>query len=107
MRILWVKGGKLLPVDTGGKIRSYNILHHLASRHDVTLLSYYPGERDVQYESELQREFPGAVALAIGGPRDMVGQALHYAVRFPRAAPYSVTKFTAPIVKQRLARLLT
>ncbi len=26
MKILWVKAGKLLPVDTGGKIRSYNIL---------------------------------------------------------------------------------
>ena len=24
MRVLWTKAGKLLPVDTGGKIRSYN-----------------------------------------------------------------------------------
>ena len=39
VRILWVKAGKLLPVDTGGKIRSFNILKQLAVRHDVTLLS--------------------------------------------------------------------
>ena len=40
MKILWVKAGKLLPVDTGGKIRSYNILKRLAARHDLTLISY-------------------------------------------------------------------
>ena len=32
MRLLWVKAGKLLPVDTGGKIRSYNLLCHLAQQ---------------------------------------------------------------------------
>jgi hypothetical protein len=48
MRLLWVKAGKLLPVDTGGKIRSYHLLRQLAARHDVTLLSYYGGTRDEQ-----------------------------------------------------------
>ena len=46
MRILWVKAGQLLPVDTGGKIRTYNILKELARQHEVTLLSYYGGPRD-------------------------------------------------------------
>src|SRR5688572_7413894 len=31
VRILWVKAGKILPVDTGGKIRSFNLLRHLAN----------------------------------------------------------------------------
>ena len=39
MRILWVKAGKLLPVDTGGKIRSFNILRELAATNAVTLLT--------------------------------------------------------------------
>ena len=40
MKILWVKPGKILPLDTGGKLRTYNILRHLAatSRADVSLL---------------------------------------------------------------------
>ena len=46
LRILWVKAGKILPVDTGGKIRSYNLLQQLARRHDITFVSYYPGVRD-------------------------------------------------------------
>ncbi|HEY2067186.1 MAG TPA: glycosyltransferase family 4 protein [Gemmatimonadaceae bacterium] len=105
-RILWVKGGKLLPVDTGGKIRSYNILRHLAQRHHVTLLSYYPGRRDTEYELALEREFPGAIPVALGDSESRIGQAVHYAVRVPRAAPYSVTKFTSPRVGERVGELL-
>jgi hypothetical protein len=46
VKVLWVKAGKLLPVDTGGRIRSYNILRHPVKKHEVTLLSYYGGSRD-------------------------------------------------------------
>jgi sugar transferase (PEP-CTERM/EpsH1 system associated) len=41
MRILWVKAGGLVPLDSGGKIRSYHILKGLARRHQVTLYTYY------------------------------------------------------------------
>ena len=51
MRILWVKAGKLLPVDTGGKIRSSNILRKLARNNPVTTLSYYGGVKDPDYEA--------------------------------------------------------
>ena len=41
MKILWVKAGGLVPPDTGGKIRSYNILRQLAKHHEVTFFSFY------------------------------------------------------------------
>jgi glycosyltransferase involved in cell wall biosynthesis len=106
MRLLWVKGGKLLPVDTGGKIRSYNILKGLARRHEVALLSYYPGEPDPEYDAAIVREFPGAVTVALGEIGGKVGQALHYARRFFHTAPYSVTKFTGPAVRAKVEELL-
>lgn len=107
MKILWVKGGKILPVDTGGKIRSYNILRHLANRHDVTFLSYYPGARDETYEARLQEQFPGAVPVAIGGEGNLFAQALHYGLRVLHPAPYSVTKFTHTAVSSTIRRLLS
>lgn len=106
MRMLWVKAGKLLPVDTGGRIRSFNILRHLATRHDTALLSYYHGARDERYEEELVRQFPGAVAVAVPERDGAAHQALHYGRRFLRAAPYSVTKFTSPLVRTRLAQII-
>jgi glycosyltransferase involved in cell wall biosynthesis len=92
MRILWVKGGKLLPVDTGGKIRSYNLLRQLAARHEVTLLSYYDGQRDVVYESEIVAHFSKAVAISTGRP---VSSAIDYLRHIFSPAPYAVTKFTS------------
>jgi glycosyltransferase involved in cell wall biosynthesis len=92
MRILWVKGGKLLPVDTGGKIRSYNLLRQLAARHEVTLLSYYDGPRDTVYESEIAAHFSKAVAISTGRP---VSSAVDYLRHIFSPAPYAVTKFTS------------
>ncbi len=106
MRLLWVKGGKLLPVDTGGKIRSYNILKGLARRHEVMLLSYYPGAPDAGYDAAIRREFPGAVTVALGDTGGMFGQAVHYARRFPQSAPYSITKFTSGTVRAKVKALL-
>src|SRR6266705_5562438 len=105
MRILWVKAGKLLPVDTGGRIRSFNILKHLSARHEVTLLSYYTGAADEAYEAELAHELPGAIAVAIAGPASVAGLVLDYARHLPASAPYAVTKFTSPIVRRRIEEL--
>jgi polysaccharide biosynthesis protein PslH len=106
MRLLWVKAGKILPVDTGGRIRSYNILRQLAGRHETTFLSYYPGECDETYERELARQFPGAVALAAGAPIGRFARALHYATHLPAPAPYSVEKFTDRAVRRRIHALI-
>jgi sugar transferase (PEP-CTERM/EpsH1 system associated) len=92
MRILWVKGGKLIPVDTGGKIRSYNLIRQLAKRHEVTLLSYYDGPRDAAYESEIVEHFSHAVAIPSGRAE---ASAVDYLKHILSRAPYAVTKFTS------------
>jgi polysaccharide biosynthesis protein PslH len=99
MRILWVKAGKLLPVDTGGKIRSYNLLRHLARNHAVTLLSYYGGQQDKGYEAAIARELPGAQTVYTAAPDgNVVRQGVDYLLRLLRTAPYAVSKFTDPQV---------
>jgi glycosyltransferase involved in cell wall biosynthesis len=106
MKILWVKAGKILPVDTGGRIRSYNILRHLAQTDQVTFLSYYPGERDPEYDRAIAEQFPGALSFPAGAPEGLVGKALHYLERLPWRAPYAVTKFSAPSVKRALLQIV-
>jgi glycosyltransferase involved in cell wall biosynthesis len=106
MRILWVKAGKLLPVDTGGKIRSYNILKQLAVRHDVVLLSYYSGARDLAYERAIRDHFPAAAVIYTGAGDGRLGGVLHYAGRLAWRAPYAVSKFTSPAVRRAVAERL-
>ena len=60
LRILWVKAGRLLPVDTGGKLRSYHLARALAARHQLTLFTFYDGPRDTAYERDLERGQPDA-----------------------------------------------
>jgi len=99
VRILWVKAGKILPVDTGGKIRSFNLLRELAARHQTTFLSYYSGAVDRDYETDLVRKFPGALAVHAGGAKGIVGETLNYARHLPSPTPYAVQKFTSPRVR--------
>ena len=40
MRILWLNAGLLLPLDKGGKLRTWHLMRHLARRHHITYLSF-------------------------------------------------------------------
>lgn len=104
MKILWVKAGKLVPLDSGGRIRSYHILKELTRRHEVNLFSYYVGRQDEAYEQEVLRHFPGAVVENIGAPEDSLpGRLWGFLRRLPAPAPYTVTRFTDAKVQHRIA----
>ncbi|MBK8313131.1 MAG: glycosyltransferase [Acidobacteria bacterium] len=107
MKILWVKAGKLLPVDTGGKIRSYNILRRLAERHEVTFLSYYGGRRDTDYEREINEHLPGTkVIYTAARDETTFDKGLEYLRNILSPAPFGVTKFTSGDVQRLLAQWL-
>jgi len=92
MRILWVKVGGLIPPDTGGKIRSYNILLELAKRHAVTFFSFYAAHEN-DLHTNLDRSFRRLVLIPLDlpsarGPREL----LDYSARLLSRDPYSLTK---------------
>jgi polysaccharide biosynthesis protein PslH len=105
VRILWVKADPLLPVNVGGRIRSYNILRQLAVRHEVTLFSYYDGALDESYEAELKQHFPGAVCFCTkkNTPTGL-GRGLDYLWRLAAPAPYAVSRFSCSAVRGKLER---
>jgi glycosyltransferase involved in cell wall biosynthesis len=108
MKILWVKAGKLLPVDTGGKIRSFNILRRLSKDHDLKLVSYYGGRRDPDYEAALPKQFPDSqIIYTAAADSDGFRGILDYLYQLPRLAPYSVSKFTHAAVRKLVARQLS
>lgn len=44
LKILWLKTGPLHPLDTGGKIRTYNMLKELKKKHHITYIALAPLE---------------------------------------------------------------
>jgi len=103
MKILWVKADKLLPVENGGNIRTYHILRHLSSQHELTFYSYYGGREDRPYERELQDRLPGSVAVCTG-KRELSGvsRGLDYLVHLNSQPPYAVSRFASFKVQDQL-----
>src|SRR5580765_1885974 len=103
MKILWVKPGKILPLDTGGRLRTYNILRQLCAHHELTYLSYYAGERDEEYEREVPSHIPGTMCVHKPA-QDLKGIRRHldYFLQIAGRAPYAVSRFTDPQVERLL-----
>jgi polysaccharide biosynthesis protein PslH len=106
MKILWVKAGGLVPPDTGGKIRSYNILRELARRNSVTFFSFYGGH-DYDQHPELKSIFESVVCMPLRlPPAKSPAEMLNYGIRLFSSQPYGITKFCRPEVRRRLCALL-
>lgn len=109
MKILWVKANKILPVHSGGDLRSFNILRQLAKHHQLTFLSYYDGPLDPDYEANLHRELPGGAVCVSTGRRQSstVARGLDYLRRLPNSAPYAVSRFASGAVQAAVDRCLS
>jgi len=104
VRILWVKANKLLPVHSGGDIRSYNILRQLARHHQVTLFSYYDGRPDSIYETELRQHFTNAVCVCTRkSTNSHLKRGLDYLFHLPDSRPYAISRFSSFEVREKLA----
>ncbi len=107
MRILWLNAGLLLPLDKGGKLRTWHLMRHLAQRHDITYLSFADpaataadrdGMREVCHDLQvMQRSDP-----AKGSPAFYVDAARRVFDRLP----YAVGKYRSREYAKRLSSLL-
>lgn len=105
MKILWAKANKILPVHSGGDIRSYNIARQLATQHEVTFFSYYDGAPDQEYERTLREHFPKAVCVCTGARQDtQFRRGLDYLSRLPSGYPFAVSRFASRAVESQLKR---
>jgi len=102
VRILWVKANKLLPVHSGGDIRSYHIARHLASQHELVFLSYFDGAPDAEYERRLAEHFPGAFCVCTERQESKSARMLDYLVKLPSGDPYAVNRFQFARVQETI-----
>jgi polysaccharide biosynthesis protein PslH len=106
MKILWVKAGGLVPLDLGGRIRSYQILKELARRHQITLFTFYAEQAEDPHPA-LKEAFERVecLPLKMPAPRSLA-EALRYGRNLFSLTPYTMSKFCRPEVRKRLRRLL-
>jgi sugar transferase (PEP-CTERM/EpsH1 system associated) len=107
LKILWLNAGLLLPLDKGGKLRTWHLMRHLARRHDITYLSFSePGQaaehrtgmREVCQQLEtVPRTDPakGTLPFYVDAARYLVD-----------AVPYAVAKYRSAAYAGRVQQLL-
>jgi glycosyltransferase involved in cell wall biosynthesis len=102
LRILWAKANKILPVHSGGDIRSYNLARQLATHHELTFFSYYDGVQDLDYEKALEGHFGGAVSVCTGkSTGTTLERGWDYALRLASNAPYAISRFASDAVREQ------
>jgi polysaccharide biosynthesis protein PslH len=107
MRILWLKSDLLLPLDKGGKLRTWHLLRHLAARHEITYAAFAsPDEPRAHIDG--MREVASAVHVVPrsdppkGSPRFYADAALHLA----DPLPYAVGKYRSRAFVRQVKALL-
>jgi sugar transferase (PEP-CTERM/EpsH1 system associated) len=103
MRILWLKSDLLLPLDKGGKLRTWHLMRQLAKHHAITFLSYADPEQPVE-DIEGMREVASEVITV--PRRDAAKGTLAFYLDAARhlvdSRPYAVAKYESAPYKQAL-----
>jgi sugar transferase (PEP-CTERM/EpsH1 system associated) len=107
MRILWVKVGGLMPLNTGGRLRSFHLISELSKRHRVTVLTTHgPGDDVVALMERLRgceevASVPHALPKA-GTPRFAAALAASWFT----SMPVDVAKCQVPTLQRLVAQTL-
>jgi len=108
MKLLWLKAGGLHPQNSGGKIRTYNLLRCLAQRHEVTLVSYHRfGEGEVACDASLEQLLSRVIAIPSSEPvHSTAAFYISYAKSLWSRTPFQLRRFRNAGVARRIAELL-
>jgi sugar transferase (PEP-CTERM/EpsH1 system associated) len=107
MRILWLKSDLLLPLDKGGKLRTWHLMRHLALRHDITYLAFRePGQPAADVDGMCEVAAHVETVTRSTPAKGTLGFYAHAAMHLVDPLPYAVGKYRSRAFKQRLNRLL-
>ena len=107
MRILWLKSDLLLPLDKGGKLRTWHLLRHLARRHDITYVAFSePGASPADLTGMREVVSHLETIPRTDPPKGSLGFYVDAARHVMDPLPYAVGKYRSRMFRRRVAALL-
>jgi sugar transferase (PEP-CTERM/EpsH1 system associated) len=107
MKILWLSAGLLLPLDKGGKLRTWHLMRHLARRHEITVLTFVDPETPPQHLAGMSEVCRTLVTVAREDvPKGGARFALDAAAHLMRRLPYAIGKYRSAEYGRHLEHLL-
>jgi polysaccharide biosynthesis protein PslH len=107
MKILWLNPGLLLPLDKGGKLRTWHLMRHLARRHQITFLSFADPDAPEADRAGMSEVCAELVTVPRRDPtKGSLTFLLDAASHLVRRLPYAVGKYRSAKLNSRLVNLL-
>jgi sugar transferase (PEP-CTERM/EpsH1 system associated) len=107
MRILWLNANLLLPLDKGGKIRTWHLMRHLARRHAITYLTFAEDDEAAAVRVAMREVCSSLVNVPRREP--VKGSARFYAgiaTHLFDPLPYAVAKYRSTAYREALGELV-
>jgi sugar transferase (PEP-CTERM/EpsH1 system associated) len=107
MRILWLKTDLLLPLDKGGKLRTWHLMRHLARRHEISYLAFADPDEPREniagmHEVATHVDTVARAEVPKASPRFFARVAWHLA----DPLPYAVGQYRSRAYRRRVRELL-
>jgi sugar transferase (PEP-CTERM/EpsH1 system associated) len=107
MRILWLKSDLLLPLDKGGRLRTWHLMRHLARRHQITYLSFADTARDSGNHAGMGEVAERVITVARRErPKGSVRFYIDVAAHLADELPYAVGTYRSPAFRAKIQELL-
>lgn len=107
MKILWLNAGLLLPLDKGGKLRTWHVMRHLAARHDITYLSFADATQTEADRAGMRNVCSRLETVPRTDPAKGTWRFYADAARYVvDPVPYAVAKYRSAAYRARLEGLL-
>ena len=107
MRILWLNTPLLLPLDKGGKLRTWHLMRHLAQRNHITCISFAEPGQLARYGEEMKGVCAELVTIE---RREGTKEGLRFyasvARHLPDPVPYAVAQYRSRQYRQAVHHAL-
>jgi polysaccharide biosynthesis protein PslH len=107
VKILWLNAGLLLPLDKGGKLRTWHLMRNLARRHHITYLSFSDPSQTEEHRTGMREVCHRLETVPRSDPAKgtlrFYADAARYVVD---PVPYAVAKYRSPAYAARVQELL-
>lgn len=107
MKILWLNAGLLLPLDKGGKLRTWHLMRHLATRHEISYLSFADTSQTAADRDGMRAVASHLVTIPRTDPPKASPRFYADAARYiVDSVPYAVAKYRSQRFATALQRML-
>jgi sugar transferase (PEP-CTERM/EpsH1 system associated) len=107
MRILWLKADLLLPLDKGGRLRTWHLMRHLKRRHEITYVAFARPDEPAERINGMHEVADRVVTIPrVDPPKGSLRFYAGAALRVFDPLPYAVGKYRSRAYRRNVSELL-